>query len=158
MLPVKDSILPCCGIADLLWWPEGGRKYLPGSSCSSELILWHKLERRCSRHFVKKLAASLAPVCSLPAAQPPGFAAPLRGAAPSWTIWRMSVWFCIQTQSLQDEPRSWSDLLAQPAIFVFFWLCFIYFFTLCSITAGSLSSCLLVFSLSAKCQLSLLAG
>lgn len=118
-------------------------------------------ESRCSRHFVKKPAASLAPTCWLLAAQPLGFAAadaPLGGAAPSWTIWRMSVWICIQTQSLQDEARSWSDLLAQPAIFVFFWLCFIYFFTLCSITAGSLSSCPLVFSLSAKCQLSLPAG
>lgn len=97
----------------------------------------------------------------LPAAQPTGIAAanaPIRGAAPSWMVWRMSVWFCIQTQSLQDEPRSWSDLLAQPAIFVFFWLCFISFFTLCSIMAGSLSSCPLVFSLSAKCQLSLPTG
>lgn len=139
----------------LSWWSgqrEGGG-IIPGSRHSLQLILWHNLESSCSRHLVKKQVTSLAPTCSMLASQSLGIP-----AAPSRVNWSVSVWSCIQTQSLQDELGSWSDLLAQPAIFVFFWLCFIYFFTLCSITAGSLSSCPLVFSLSAKCQLSLPAG
>lgn len=144
-------------MAQLSWWggqQEGGGMYPEAViPCSwSYATIWRAVARDI--WFKKqKQVTSLAPMCSVLAAQSLGFP-----SAPSRVSWRVSVWSCIQTQSLQDEQGSWSDLLAQPAIFIFLWLCFIYFFTLCSITAGSLSSCPLMFSLSAKCQLSLPAG
>lgn len=151
------SILPCCGwvagvvgrreemstqelfpTADVISWRAGA----PDTLWKSWPPVWHP-SARC--WLLSPTGLLLLLLLLLPS----------EVLLPAERFW---VRICIQTQSFQDKPRSLSDLLAQPAIFVFFWLCFIYFFTLCSITAGSLSSCPLMFSLSAKCQLSLPAG